>query len=72
MTTNRDELDGDLLIGAKAIAAYLTYLGIPNPDVYYLKRAGRWPIGNVGGDRSDLIASKRKLVSHAEKLTQGK
>ena len=34
--------------------------------VYYLRRTGRWPIGNDGGN---LIASKRRLTRHAQKLT---
>jgi hypothetical protein len=41
---------GDLLVGADAIRAYLVYLGMPEgTDPYYLKRTGRWPIGNTGG-----------------------
>ena len=39
---------GDLLVGADAILAYLVFLGMPeDTDVYYLKRAGRWPIGKT-------------------------
>ena len=38
---------------------------------YYLKRGGRWPIGNLGGDAGKLIASKRRLIRYAEKLTRG-
>jgi hypothetical protein len=66
-----DRLAGDLLVGAEAIAAYLVYLGVPNPDVYYLKRANVWPIGNTAGDRSKLIASKRRLARHADKIARG-
>ena len=36
-------------------------------DPYYLKRAGRWPIGNTGGEGGKLIASKRRLSRHAER-----
>ncbi len=73
----RDEWDerlagGDLLVGANAIRAFLVYLGMPEgTDPYYLKRAGRWPIGNTGGEGGKLIASKRRLTRHAEKITRG-
>ena len=40
-------------------------------DIYYLKRTGRWPIGNTGGDSGNLIASKKRLTSYLEKLTRG-
>jgi hypothetical protein len=66
-----ERLAGDLLVGAPAIAAFLAYLGVPDPDVYYLKRAGIFPIGNAAGDRSKLIASKRRLIRHVEKITRG-
>ena len=63
---------GDLLVGAEAIRAYLAHLGMPEDvDVYYLKRAGRWPIGKTAGDGGSLIASKRQLIRHAEKITRG-
>jgi hypothetical protein len=64
-------LAGDLLVGADAIREYLIYLGMPDPDVYYLKRSGNWPIGNTAGHRSKLVASKRRLARHAEKITRG-
>jgi hypothetical protein len=74
-TTQHDEGDarpGDLLVGADAIRDFLVHLGMPETiDPYYLKRAGRWPIGNTGGDGGNLIASKRRLARHAEKLTRG-
>jgi hypothetical protein len=75
-----DELDewderlagGDLLVGADAIRAFLVYLGMPEgTDPYYLKRAGRWPIGNTSGKSGNLIASKHRLLRHAEKITRG-
>ena len=64
---------GDLLVGADAIRAFLIELGIPKKtaDPYYLKRTGRWPIGNTGGEGGKIIASKRRLVSHVEKITRG-
>ncbi len=63
---------GDLLVGAGAIRAFLIYLGMPEgTDPYYLKRAGRWPIGNTGDRGGKLIASKRQLARHAEKITRG-
>lgn len=62
---------GDLLIGADAIRAFLRILGMPkSTDPYYLKRSG-WPIGNSsprGGGK--LMASKRRLIEHIDKLTQ--
>jgi hypothetical protein len=63
---------GDLLVGAESIRAFLVDLGMPeNIDVYYLKRAGRWPIGKTCGDGGSLIASKRRLARHAEEITRG-
>ncbi len=59
---------GDLLVGAGPIEAFLEALGVPNADAYYSRRAGKWPIGKYG---ANLIASKRKLKQHAEKLTRG-
>jgi hypothetical protein len=70
-----ERLAGDLLVGADAILNYLIFLGMPADtdvdDVYYLKRTGRWPIGNTAGDGGKLIASKRRLARHAEKITRG-
>jgi len=67
---------GDLLVGADAIRVFLAHLGMPaDTDVYYLKRTGRWPIGSTnGGGRKGggkLIASKRRLIRHAEEITRG-
>jgi hypothetical protein len=75
-TQQHDEADahlaGDLLVGADKIRAFLIFLGLPeDTDVYYLKRAGRWPIGKTGGEGGSLIASKRRLTRHAEKITRG-
>jgi hypothetical protein len=65
-----DELAGDLLVGASAIAAYLAFLGVPDPDVYYMRRARTWPIGKTSDTRNGtLIASKRRLARHAQKIT---
>jgi hypothetical protein len=67
---NTDELAGDLLVGKDAIKAFLVYLGMPEDvDPYYLKRTGRWPIGKTGGEGGSLIASKRRLTRHAQKIT---
>ena len=63
-----ERLAGDLLVGADAIRDYLVFLGMPDPDVYYLRRAGKWPIGKTGGDGGSLIASKRRLARHAQKI----
>ena len=76
MTTNQPDEGGehfagdagDLLISALAIKNYLVALGMPETtDVYYLKRAG-WPIGNTSADGGKLIASKRRLARHTQKL----
>jgi hypothetical protein len=75
-TTQHDDthaLAGDLLLGADAIRAFLVHLGMPEDvDVYYLKRAGDWPIGKTADGRSSyLVASKKRLERHAEKITRG-
>ena len=70
-----DRLAGDLLVGADAIRAYLIFLGMPDDtdaeDVYYLKRSG-WPIGNTAGDGGKLIASKKRLARHTQKIAAPK
>jgi len=71
----RDErLAGDLLVGAAAIHAFLMHLGMPEgTDPYYLKRSG-WPIGNTAASDprgGKLIASKRRLTRHTDKLARG-
>jgi hypothetical protein len=60
-----DDLAGDLLIGAGPIEEHLKTLGVPNPDAYYLRRAKKMPIGKFG---AHLIASKRKLTRHTQKI----
>jgi hypothetical protein len=68
--SDTDELAGDLLVGKDAIKAFLVQLGMPeDTDVYYLKRAGHWPIGKTGGEGGSLIASKRRLTRHAQRIT---
>jgi hypothetical protein len=63
-------LADDVLLGAKSIAEHITALGFPvdEGDVYYLHRAKKWPFNKYG---SFLIASKRLLTRHAEKLLRG-
>jgi hypothetical protein len=73
---NQDDGDahvaGDLLVGADAIRTFLAHLGMPeDTDPYYLKKTGRWPIGKTGGDSGNLIASKRRLARHADKIARG-
>jgi hypothetical protein len=66
-----DESDtpaGDLLIGAALIEAHLKQLGVHDPNAYYLRRVGKWPIGKYG---ANLVASRRRLNRHAEKITRG-
>jgi hypothetical protein len=73
-TSQQDEGDarpGDLLVGAASIHAYLVSLGMPPKTcVYYLKRSG-WPIGGTAARKGKLIASKRRLIRHVERLTRG-
>jgi hypothetical protein len=67
-----DRLAGDLLVGADAVRAFLVHLGMPETtDPYYLKRSGHWPIGNTAGGDGKIIASKRRLIRHVEKITRG-
>ena len=67
-----ERLAGDLLVGADAIRAFLMHLGMPeSTDPYYLKRSGTWPIGNTAGDGGKLIASKRRLTKHTDKIARG-
>jgi hypothetical protein len=60
---------GDLLVTAPVIEAFLISLGMPEEtDAYYLKRTG-WPIGSTSpGGGGKLIASKRRLSRHTQKL----
>ena len=62
-----DDLAGDLLVGASAIRAYLTFLGWPAPDPYYLKRTGRLPIGSTA-ENGRLVASKRRLRRKTQEI----
>jgi hypothetical protein len=60
-----------VLLGAAKIAAHLTaILGEPvdADDVYYARRMKKWPIGKYG---ALLIASRRRLNNHIEKMTRG-
>ena len=68
-----ERLAGDLLVGADAVRAFLVHLGMPETtDPYYLKRTRNWPIGNTAGeDGGKLIASKRRLAKHADKIARG-
>jgi hypothetical protein len=72
ITTQHDEGDtptGDLLVGGDNVRTFLISLGFENPDPYYLKKRG-WPIGkSAGGQSASLIASKRRLIRHAQKIT---
>jgi hypothetical protein len=65
-----ERLADDVLLGAKSIAEHITSLGFPvnETDVYYLHRAKKWPFNKYG---VFLIASKRHLTRHAEKLLHG-
>jgi hypothetical protein len=71
--SDRDEFaDNDLLVGKRPIHAFLVSLGMPpETDIYYLRRVGNWPIGSTapGGKGGRLIASRRRLARHAQKIT---
>jgi hypothetical protein len=70
--TDGSDLRGDLLKGAGKICAFLVELGLEGTteaDIYYLKKSG-WPIGKTsGGKGGKLIASKRRLTRHAQKIS---
>ena len=69
-----DDHGTDLLVGADAIRKHLVALGLPeSTDPYYLKRSGSWPIGSTAGSKGGgkLIASKRRIAQHIDKLTCG-
>jgi len=47
-------------------------LGMPeSTDPYYLKRSGNWPIGNTAGTGGKLIASRRRLARHTDRMARG-
>jgi hypothetical protein len=66
--SDKDELAGDLLVGAEAIAAYMTELGIKTEasDVYYAHRSGKLR-GVVGKYGATLISGKRRIGRHFQK-----
>jgi hypothetical protein len=65
------EPDTDVIVGRAAIRKFLIALGMPDTtDPYYLKKRG-FPIGNIGSDRTTLIASKKRLSNFVAKLARG-
>jgi hypothetical protein len=71
MDINQHDDAGDALLGAKRIAEHIaSILNVPvnESDVYYFTRAKKWPIGKYG---ALLIASKKRLNNHAEKMMRG-
>jgi hypothetical protein len=60
-----DHLADDLLDGGAEIAAFL---GTNLREVYHLAKTQRLPIGRLG---RKLIASKRRLARHADKIARG-
>ena len=41
-------------------------------DPYYLKRSGNgWPIGSTAAGGGRLIASRRRLTRHLDKIARG-
>jgi hypothetical protein len=66
-----ERLAGDLLRGARRIAEHISVLAgepVDEGDVYYFHRAGTWPIGKLG---AGLVASRKRLNRHADKITRG-
>jgi hypothetical protein len=73
-TDDGDLRPGDLLIGAEAICAYLIELGFEDlkpAKIYYLKRAGILPIGNLAGDAGTLVSTKSRLAKHMDRKARG-
>jgi hypothetical protein len=72
-----EHLAGDLMVGGDPILRFLIDLGIlpadaSIDDLYYLRRTRRWPIGKeTSGKGGKLIASKRRLARHAQKIAAG-
>ena len=69
-----ERLAGDLLVGADKIREFLVSLGVPEKtaDPYYLKRSGNgWPIGSTAAGGGKLIASRRRLTRHLDKIARG-
>jgi hypothetical protein len=66
-TEPQSEWVGDFLLGADAIAAFLTSIGLPTvpQQVYYARKIHRLPIGRYS---RYLIASKRKLIRAVQAL----
>jgi hypothetical protein len=63
-TTNDRLAAGDVLVGRAAIHAYLVLLGMPeDTDIYYLRRSGRWPIGNTSGCAGGGIPRRGQQIS---------
>lgn len=60
-----DWLAADLLNGGTEIAEFL---GCNTREVYHLAKTQRLPIGRLG---RKLVASRRQLARHANKLTRG-
>ena len=80
METNQHDdgvVAGDLLVGGEAVLRFFIEMGILPPDaviadLYYLKRTGRWAIGNTAGDDGGkLIISKRRVARQADKIARG-
>jgi hypothetical protein len=68
MAEQANELEsGDILKGAKAIAAFLTELGLPTTKqgVYYGAKTGKLQVGRY---RKDFIASKARLRRQVRQL----
>jgi hypothetical protein len=64
-----ETLRGDLLRGARRIAAHISILidePVEESKVYYWAKTKKWPIGKLG---AELFASVKKLNRHAQKIT---
>jgi len=64
-----EDVAADLLVGGDDIRDFLRdELGFKPSDPYYLRRKG-FPIGKSGSTKkSGLIASKRRIIRHIQKL----
>ena len=56
-----ERLAGDLLVGADKIREFLVSLGVGNG----------WPIGSTAAGGGRLIASRRRLTRHLDKIARG-
>ena len=64
-------IDGDLLLGASAITAFvneLTTSPVSRSQVYHWIESGNLPAGRLG---TKMIGSKKRIREHFERISQG-